>query len=324
MDNLTHTMAGALLAECGLKRHSRLAYPALLIGANLPDIDVASYLFGDGLTGLTFRRGWTHGVLAMVVLPVVLTLLLITWSRYRRSRSSVVARASRAPVAVRPLIVVAAIGIWSHPLLDLLNNYGVRLLMPFSDRWFYGDAIYIVDPWILALLIGGTWLSRRRARQGRSRRKTARVALVGLLAYVATMIYISHASVRLVADAAGRNGILSPRTIMMSPDPALATTRTGLLDSGNHYERWRVDWRPWGSRVERLTGDIPKGDDDPRAALARATERGRRYLAWSRFPFFVCGVDGDPALVHLGDARYSEGPLESWSTTRVRVTPGAP
>ncbi len=30
--------------------------------------------------------------------------------------------------------------------MDWLNSYGVRLLMPFSNRWFYGDALYIVDP----------------------------------------------------------------------------------------------------------------------------------------------------------------------------------
>ena len=37
--------------------------------------------------------------------------------------------------------------------MDWLNSYGVRLLMPFSDRWFYGDALYIVDP-LLYLLFG--------------------------------------------------------------------------------------------------------------------------------------------------------------------------
>jgi inner membrane protein len=323
MDNLTHTMAGALLAECGLKRTSRLAYPALLIGANLPDVDILSYAFGGAVAALGFRRGWTHGVLAMVVLPVLLALLLVTWDRWRRQRSSVAQRASSAPEPLRPLIGVAALGILSHPLLDLVNNYGVRLLMPFSDRWFYGDAIWIVDPWILAFVIGGTWLARRRAARGRPSRKTARLALAGLVLYVGLMTYISHAAVRLVAREAGLTGDVSARTLMMAPEPARLGVRTGLLDTGNAYERWRVAWTPWGSRVERLTPAIDKGSADPRAPLARATETGTRYFAWARFPFFVCGVDGDPGLVHLGDARYSEGPVEAWSTTRVRVSGGA-
>ena len=39
--------------------------------------------------------------------------------------------------------------------MDVLNSYGVRLLMPFSGRWFYGDALYIVDPWLY--LAAGRW-----------------------------------------------------------------------------------------------------------------------------------------------------------------------
>jgi len=324
MDNLTHTMAGALLAECGLKHRSRLAYPALLIGANLPDVDILSYVFYDELTALAFRRGLTHGVLAMVVLPVVLATLLIVWSRARRQRQSVAFRASIAPVAFLPLLGVATIGVVSHPLLDLVNNYGVRLLMPFSARWYYGDAIYIVDPWILALVIGGTWLARRREQRGRPAAVVARVALVGVLAYVAAMTYISHNAVRLVAREAGVSLPVSPRILMVDPDPVRATSRRGLLDTGEAYQQWRVNWRPGGSRVERVSPPIPKGDRDPRAVAARASRDGQRYLSWARFPFFVSGVDGDSALVHLGDARYSEGPAPAWSTVRLRVRlPGA-
>ena len=50
----------------------------------------------------------------------------------------------------------------SHVALDLLNNYGVRLLMPFSNRWFYGDAVFIIDPWLWLTLGAGIWLTRRR------------------------------------------------------------------------------------------------------------------------------------------------------------------
>ena len=43
------------------------------------------------------------------------------------------------PARVGPLLLISYLGVLSHVLLDYLNNYGVRLLMPFSDRWFYGD-----------------------------------------------------------------------------------------------------------------------------------------------------------------------------------------
>ncbi len=39
--------------------------------------------------------------------------------------------------------------------------------MPFSNRWFYGDALYIVDPWLYLMLGAGVWLASR-ARSGRA------------------------------------------------------------------------------------------------------------------------------------------------------------
>jgi inner membrane protein len=48
----------------------------------------------------------------------------------------------------RPLFQVAAIGILTHPLLDYLNDYGIRPWLPFSDRRHYGDLLSIVDPWL--------------------------------------------------------------------------------------------------------------------------------------------------------------------------------
>jgi inner membrane protein len=36
--------------------------------------------------------------------------------------------------------------------MDFTNVYGVRPLVPFSSRWFYGDLIFVVDPWIWLIL----------------------------------------------------------------------------------------------------------------------------------------------------------------------------
>src|SRR5688500_15656029 len=93
MDNLAHTLAGAALAKVGLERRTPLALPTLLIAANLPDIDALAYL-RDPLFALTFRRGWTHGVLAMAVLPPLLAGAMLAWDRLVRLR-----RRPKAPPA---------------------------------------------------------------------------------------------------------------------------------------------------------------------------------------------------------------------------------
>src|SRR5690606_35011615 len=115
MDNICHTLAGAALAESGLKRRTPLAMATLLVGANLPDLDAAAYAWGN-LAALEFRRGWTHGVLAMVVLPVALALFMVGWDRVVRRRGGV--NRLREPARFGPLLLLAIIAVFSHPLLD--------------------------------------------------------------------------------------------------------------------------------------------------------------------------------------------------------------
>ena len=50
----------------------------------------------------------------------------------------------------------------------MLTTYGTRLLEPFSHRWFYGDALFIIDPWIWLMLILGLEMSWRAERLGRN------------------------------------------------------------------------------------------------------------------------------------------------------------
>ena len=76
MDNLTHSLVGALIGQTGLKRKTGLAMPALIIGANLPDVDAACFFWLEGTEHLAFRRGITHGPPALVLLPLVLAGLL--------------------------------------------------------------------------------------------------------------------------------------------------------------------------------------------------------------------------------------------------------
>jgi inner membrane protein len=147
MDPVTHTLVGASLAETGLKRISRFAAPTLIIGANLPDIDAVTYFIAGDLA-LYVRRGWTHGILAMAILPAMLGIGM--WLAARPKGRG--ARGRFAPARAGALVGLAYLAVWTHPALDWLNSYGIRLLMPFYRQWFYGDALYIVDPWMWLML----------------------------------------------------------------------------------------------------------------------------------------------------------------------------
>ena len=161
MDPVAHTFAGAALAAAGLRRVTPLAAAALILGANAPDVDVLAAFAGD-YEAIAFRRGWTHGVLALVVWPFLLTGLLLSWDRWVRRRDP-----AAVPVRAGPLLLVAALAVVTHPSLDWLNNYGLRWLMPFDGRWFYGDALFIIDPWVWLALGGAAFLTFSRSRLAR-------------------------------------------------------------------------------------------------------------------------------------------------------------
>jgi len=163
MDPLAHTLFGASMAEAGLKRKTALATATLIIGANIPDVD-AFAMFVSSDFSLLVRRGWTHGILALVLWPFFLTALMLGVDRliefWMKRRNQL-----RKGTPMRPVMLlgIAFMAVWSHPLLDLLNTYGIRLLMPFSGTWFYGDTLFIIDPWFWLLAGAGVVLARSKS-----------------------------------------------------------------------------------------------------------------------------------------------------------------
>ena len=133
-----------------------------MIGANLPDIDVLAYFDGPA-ADLALRRGWTHGIPATVVLPFLLTGAVVLFDRAVRGLGRATLPSTVVP---RQILLLAGVSVLTHPILDTLNTYGVRWLMPFSARWFYGDTLFIVDPWLWIFLGVGVALSGARQRSG--------------------------------------------------------------------------------------------------------------------------------------------------------------
>ncbi len=307
MDNLAHTLAGAALAKAGLERRTPLAMPTLLVAANLPDIDVLAYL-RDPLFALTFRRGWTHGVLAMVLLPLVLAGGMVAWDRMVRLRWRPVAK----PAPPRELLVVSLVGVLSHPLLDLLNTYGVRLLMPFSGGWFYGDTLFIVDPWLWGMLGVGAgisiWMSRR-AEEQKSRSYPAQVALIVAGCYVAAMFALGQIARRSAAREAAAIGI-RPVRLMASPVPVDPLQRSVLFDLDGLYRWGSFDRRGSAPRLTLAPDAIPRQFEHPAVAAALENPDARAFLGWSRFPAAAV----TPAGVRLYDLRYADAETDSWAS----------
>ena len=289
MDNLCHTLAGAALGEAGLKWRTRFGNPVLMIASNLPDVDAAVFL--TGMPSVAFRRGWTHGVLAQAILPILLTAIVLAIDHWRPPGTG----APRARAA--PLLALSYLGVLSHVLLDCLNNYGVRLLMPFSNRWFYGDAVFIVDPWLWLALGAGVLFARRLGRP-----RIAAVAIAIATAYVAMMAALAVSSRAAVLDAWTARYGTPPRALMVGPMAVVPLRKTVIAEAGDRYYRGRFDWVTRDLQIDGSS--IPKQEDHPAVRRAREHQAFRAILKWARFPYYLVEQTSRGTRVTLQDARF--------------------
>jgi inner membrane protein len=304
MDPITHTMLGVTLAQTGLKQRTALATSTLVVGANLPDLDMLAYFWG-GETALGFRRGLTHGILALLILPLLLTGLMLFWDRAVRKR-----RGGKAPAVARQLLLLSYLAVATHPLLDFLNPYGMRLLAPFSYRWFYGDTLFIIDPWVWLLLVAGLWL----ARQGPG---AARAALAISATYVILMAGSNLVARAFVKRSLQAEGIVAEQ-VMTAPLAVTPFERWVVVADSSGYQ---VGMLNWFSRPPLQLAPLPYDREPPQevAELVVRERRAGRFLSWARFPYFVVDAVGSGSRLHIGDARYGVDPLDSWAAISVEL-----
>lgn len=306
MDNVCHTLVGAALAESGLGRRTSLGFATLLIGANLPDLDILSYFDGP-LAAYEWRRGWSHGIIAIAVLPLLLAAAMIAVDRVsRRLRRAVLPTEVRAGA----VLLLAFLAVLTHPILDTLNTYGVRWMLPLTNEWTYGDTLYIVDPWVWLVLGAGVWSSRKR-RHARERNVIpelpARRALLLTLAYVTIMAASGALAGRIAVQemTAGSPGPIA--SVMPGPVALDPFARDIVLVRGETYATARFRWLAKPHVDPGTVRTYPTARPAHAAvAAAAATVSGRRFLGWARFPHFSVDSAGAAYLVHIVDLRYTD------------------
>jgi inner membrane protein len=303
MDNVCHTLVGAACGAAGLNRRTRFGAAALMISANLPDVDVM--VFVTNTPWIEFRRGWTHGIVAQLLLPVALTAACWLFDRFKRWRGVEGERAFHAGW----LLALSYVGVYSHVFLDFLNNYGVRLATPFSWRWFYGDAVFIIDPLLWLVLAAGLWLT---GSQGRP--LPARAALACATGYVLLMLISAQAARGTVQEIWRESRGSEARALMVGPMPLNPFTREVIIDAGDHYERGRFSW--WRTEVTFEPERIPKNAAAPEVAVARCDRNIRAFLVWSRFPFWTLEPHPHGTRVTVADMRFA-GRNGFWASTIV-------
>lgn len=300
MDNITHSLVGALLGQAGLKKKTGLAMPALIIGANLPDVDAACFFWLEGTEHLGFRRGITHGPPAMVLLPLILAGLLWGFDKWQERRGK--RPEKRLPVSFKWLYILSFIGCLSHPALDWLNVYGIRLLEPFSSQWFYGDTLFIIDVWLWALLGLSVWWSMRKEKQGGNWKRPAWIAAVVSLIYIALNGLITQGRETRDSD------VIDPeRMVIASPVPFRFWEREMIIGGNARFqivnpaiERFHPN-DVTAEMEEEWVQNVGECDISNLEAKRASNSQLDAFLFWSRAPFATRAEDGS---VVLHDARF--------------------
>jgi membrane-bound metal-dependent hydrolase YbcI (DUF457 family) len=164
VDNLTHGLAGALLAQAGFRqRYGRAATVALIIGAELPDIDFLFDLAGP-VAGFQHHRGITHaftGGLGLALLGAACLYAVLRYCTYWR------------------LVGMVSLGVLLHIWMDFLTPYGTQIFLPFDAGYYTADAVFIIDYFYTAIIVTALLLIRMVRQQRQACYRT--VSLVCLL-----------------------------------------------------------------------------------------------------------------------------------------------
>lgn len=107
------------------------------LAQSIPDLDFVAALWNDTATNLLAHRGFTHSLLFMITVMVLLAFAAVYLQR-------------RHSVRLSWWILFFGLELGSHLFVDLFNNYGVGLFEPFSHNRVSFNAMFVADPFFSA------------------------------------------------------------------------------------------------------------------------------------------------------------------------------
>jgi inner membrane protein len=309
VDNVTHSLAGLVLAESAVRlragatgaepspRFRAFAATSSVIAANLLDADLLyTGVGGDPLAYLLHHRGHTHTVVFALLGAVLLW--AVVWMGLRwRTKGAASAEDARWLFG---LMLVSTVG---HLVLDWTNSYGVHPFWPFDNEWRYGDAVFIVEPWLWVVSIP-TLVIAAQSRVGRG--VLSLILLVGLaLAWRVDMVTRGAA---IAVSAGAVASIALARVLRPGARVAAAVAAwvavTAVMWIGSAMSRGRVTAavRDLDPRTELLDVVITPLPANPVCTSVIAVER-----SGATYRVVTARVSTAPAVTPVSNCRTRDG-----------------
>jgi inner membrane protein len=184
----------------------------------------------------------------------------------------------------------ALVAVLSHILLDFTNNYGVRPFEPFSYRWYHWDIVFIFEPVMWVVLLGGLVLPAlfrlvqeeigAHTQPGRAGAITALV----LIALLWGLRDYQHRHAVAALEALDYHGE-APRRVSAYPYPIDPFIWSGVVETQDFYEVANVNSLSPEVDPDRQGFVRYKPEQTPAVLAAERSRLGRVYLDWAAYPY---------------------------------------
>ena len=308
MDPVTHLLTGACLGRSRLNRKTGLATLTLTLAAEAPDLDVISYFRGS-IAGLQHHRGFTHSLLGIPLVGIVVVAAVYGIYRFR-SRSG---WQPKLPPRWGLLFGYGCLAAAVHLLQDFTNNYGVRPFDPFYCKWYSGDLVFIIDPlMLLALFLGlvlpslfGLISEEVGAKKGRFRGTGgARFALLCLVALISVRAF-EHARAVTALQSLTYRGEEAVH-VSAFPNPVNFFAWNGVVETKDFFELLPVESNAGEVDPHNLAVVRYKPQETAVTLAAKKSYLGRVYLDWGQYPLVQqTNLEGNRYLVTFTDLRFT-------------------
>jgi len=301
LEPITHFLTGAVLGRAGFNRKTALATATMTLAAEAPDLDVF-WGFKGPAYGFAHHRGFTHSFFGLILTSALVTgVIYLVW----------ILRGRKTNIPDLPprwgwLFLFAYIAGLSHILLDFTNNYGVRPFWPFWEKWYSWDIVFIVEPALYVILIGGLIVPAIFSRheplpRGLTASKVALVCVVALYA---------------VRDIEHRRAVHVMESQRFESEAPLRASAfpyywnifhwSGVAETRSSFAVSDINSRTQEFNPSELE-IVPKPPETAATLAAKKSYLGPVYLDWAKYPMVTESQSGDDIAVSFRDLRFDYG-----------------